>query len=580
MDDEETPFITGFLTIKSQNGFSIRISKKPKFCQIFKASRNGIERLEISDSETDKNTRIVTLENCVKIVLEQPNTINIVTKTGQIQLHSTHDVTVKQWKTALQSVAFKEKSPPNSILSRNAIIEEDNDLYCSSYSEGLFTVTLIPTDASLKCGLESKMYTLMLSTTEIQLKCYEDESIIIAKWPYRFIRKYGYRDGKFTFEAGRKCDTGEGTFKLDNNNPQEIFRCMSTKMKSMKKIINGESYNSSTLSMQNQLSILSMEPGSRSPLPPTSQSSFMDVESHNSFRGLLSSPEIVSTSSSTSATLSVKNGIPSKPPRKIVPLISEQRSHCNTSNVSSVFIQNHSNLDHLNGLSDLIYCNNPVPLPCKGDRDYECVEDITEAWKKLGIDEVNHTENAPTSEDELREFARERSKSSREFLSKYRLDKIPAGDDQVPTSQLDDNYDKLDFFRTTHKVSSGYKTIVPIKLQVVHLQHGAHSSDDYEIVGDPTPTSTSCRIYSSDTLGDGLDNNANVMALPTPDTSACRKADDSYLGYGMIRKPSLQAHPVSISGASTMANLPSNDEDTNKGPRFDYATPRRNDQIF
>ncbi|KXJ69351.1 uncharacterized protein LOC109405507 [Aedes albopictus] len=578
MDEEEKPILVGYLTIKSQNGFSIRISKKPKYCQLFKASRNGIERLEISDGENDKNTRIVTLENCVKIVLEQPtaNIINIVTKTGQIQLHSINDAMAKQWKVALQLVAFKEKQSPNSVLSCNAVIEEDNDLYCSSYSEGIFTVTLIPTEASMKCGLGPKMYTLMLSGTEIQLKCYEDESIVIAMWPYRYIRKYGYRDGKFTFEAGRKCDTGEGTFKLDNANPQEIFRCMSTKMKSMKKNINNDSFNSS---IDNNLSLAfsSLEPGSRSPLPPTPQSSFVGVDSHNPFRAVLTSPEIMNSSGLN------KSCIPNKPPRKALPSVAshqmsvkvstEQRSHSVISNISSVFIKSHNGVDDANGISDTV--NNSVPLPCKGNRDYECVEDITDAWKKLGIDDVNHTEHMPTSEDdELTGFINERSKTSRELKSKYHHDSTSGADILMPTS-IDESYDTLDFFRTTHKVSSGYTTIVPItnNNNKPPLHQTPNSSDDYEIIGEPSATSTMPRNYSSSStlIVEGFDSNANQMSLAPPDMSGCRKADDSHLGYGMIRQPSLQSQNSSSSVCSSSTNPFKNDE-PDKIHRLDYAT--------
>ncbi|XP_021707149.1 docking protein 2 [Aedes aegypti] len=578
MDDEEKPILVGYLTIKSQNGFSIRISKKLKYCQLFKASRNGIERLEISDGENDKNIRIVTLENCVKIVLEQPpsNIINIITKTGQIQLHSCNDAMAKQWKVALQSIAFKDKQSSSSVLSCNAVIEEDNDLYCSSYSEGIFTVTLIPTDASMKCGLEPEMYTLMLSGTEIQLKCYEDESIIVAKWPYRYIRKYGYRDGKFTFEAGRKCDTGEGTFKLDNANPQEIFRCMSTKMKSMKKNINSDSFNSS---IDNNLSLAfsSLEPGSRSPLPPTPQSSFVGVESHNPFRAVLTSPEINNSSGI------IKNCIPNKPPRKALTSIashhmpvkvsSEQRSHGVISNISSVFIKNHIGIDNTNVLSDAV--NHSVPLPCKGNRDYECVEDITDAWKKLGIDDVNHIEHMPTSEDdELTGFIKERSKASRVPKSNYHHESSAAAGELLLSYTIDESYDTLDFFRTTHKVSSGYTTIVPIINNNRQQNHqSSNSSEDYEIIGEPSAISTIARDYntSSTTIVESCDSNANQKSLAPPDMSACRKADDSHLGYGMIRKSSLQSQNSSSSVCSTSSN-PFKTDEPDKIHRLDYAT--------
>lgn len=214
--------LASFLVLIVQLGFFFVLQKSSnhKYCLLFKASRHGIERLEIADSETDKNPRIVTLENCVKITSEAPpaNLIHIVTKTENVTVGTHGEEELKKWLSALQTVAFNEKTTCG--LNRSSAIEEDNDLYCSSYSDGIFTVKLIPSDTSIRCNLPMKPYRLALTTVELQLRSFEDESVIIAKWPYRFIRKYGYRDGNFTFEAGRKCETGEGIFRLDHANPQ------------------------------------------------------------------------------------------------------------------------------------------------------------------------------------------------------------------------------------------------------------------------------------------------------------------------------------------------------------------------
>lgn len=109
------------------------------------------------------------------------NLISIVTKTGQIVLSTATEDDSKLWTKSLQAVAFRENA---GTLNRNSVIEE-NDLYCSSFNEGKFTVTLVATDISIKNNMEPKQHTLVLTSSEIQLKNYDDESVIVAKWPYR-----------------------------------------------------------------------------------------------------------------------------------------------------------------------------------------------------------------------------------------------------------------------------------------------------------------------------------------------------------------------------------------------------------
>lgn len=285
-----------------------------------------MERLEICDKDDTKNPKIITLENCVKITHEPApaNLIHIVTKTDTLTLNALNEDDLKEWVAALQMVAFRDKAA-HTQPTRNSVIEEDNDLYCTSYSDGMFTIKLVSSDISVKCNLEAKMYILHLTATDLQLKSADDNTTLVAKWPYRYIRKYGYRDGKFTFEAGRKCDTGEGVFSLEHSNPQEVFRCMAAKMKSMKKLINGDSMASLDCGEHQFNAALSMEAGSRSPLPPSpnhhSHSESDLNQSGHLIRGFLSSTDSlnnVSISSTGSSTPLILKHIPNKPPRKSI----------------------------------------------------------------------------------------------------------------------------------------------------------------------------------------------------------------------------------------------------------------------
>lgn len=542
---------------------------------LFARSSQGIERLEVSDSETDKNPRIVTLENCIKVNSEPSPSflINVITKSGQIVFQCTNETELNLWTKSLQTVAFPDKLAPSK---RNSIVEY-NDLYCSSFSEGKFTCTLITTDITVKNKLEPKIYILELTTTEIQLRNYDDDSVIMAKWPYRYIRKYGYRDGKFTFEAGRKCDTGEGTFKLDHANPQDIFRCMSSKMKSMKKLLNGDSSGSLDCG-ENQLNAaLSMEAGSRSPLPPfinSPNSPDVDISmtSHASLRGFLSSTDSIHlTFLPGPPTPPVKNApipIPNKPPRKTLHSV------------------NSNDRINANFQEQLVQLDSPPTPPERNKsmaaalraRDYECIENITEAWKTLGIDEVKHTEHVSTPEDELKEFAWQRSKSfNRNETRKISIVDINENTTSVNSSNSnnvsvtrlehvsddENDYDRLEFFPTSNSKSSssGYKTIVPIVPPPVKKK--PQVSDDYEII---TPT----ELQPS--------TSQDVKSTNEPLLAPFRPADDSYLGYGVLRKTSLpqstSSSAVSFSSTSTTQTVVLSDEDLldhHKYNGLDYA---------
>lgn len=491
------------------------------------------------------------------------------------------------------------------------MIEEDNDLYCTSYSDGIFTIRLLPSDVCAKCHLEAKQYILHLTATDLQLKAADNEhncAIIVAKWPYRYIRKYGYRDGKFTFEAGRKCDTGEGVFSLEHTNPQEIFRCMAAKMKSMKNLISGDSIASLDCGEHQFNAALSMEAGSRSPLPPSpnlhSHHSKSDLsQSGHLLRGFLSSNDSLNNSSMTTATaatssstvttsiaahpLSVINKhIPNKPPRKSITTIENvaavqqkygkyqnydivtpppssanvsleagittkaptstivlkplpttvQTIESGSSNktIVNLVISQPSSPHGGNGLSSGI-SEKPPELPVRNeskamldDRDYECIETITNAWITRGIDDIKHTEHVGSMfnvEDHFSEFVWQRSQSKDSTVSSSPSSILNNGDTDrklstsSSTSVVDlkkstpntigDDYDRLQFFGPTSKTCSDYKTIVTITppgMKKSSTNHHHSSSNDYEIIDGP------------------------------PDIQSCRLADDSYMGYGVIRQ--------------------------------------------
>lgn len=574
-----------------------------------------MERLEICDrDDNNKNPKIITLEQCVKITHEPTpaKLIHIVTKTDTLTLNALNDDDLKQWVAALQSVAFRDKTATGSRTA--TAIEEDNDLYCSSYSDdGVFAVKLVASDTSVKCNLTARSYLLLLTATDLQLKSTEEMAAVVAKWPYRYIRKYGYRDGKFTFEAGRKCETGEGVFSLEHSNPQEVFRCMAAKMKTMKKLISGDSVASLDCGEHQFNAALSMEAGSRSPLPPSpnhhSHSESEMNQSGHLIRGFLSSNDslnnvsMVSTSSAGSVIAHVKQ-IPSKPPRKSIGCIGEHHnehssqrlnkfskkqsfdvlsspeSSTSSSSVGITFtapkpiLKSPSASDSQKTILTIgsqqsdaqpdTSDERPPQLPIRNeskscpadDRDYECIETITNAWRTRGIDEIRHTERLahnrpapdappPTPDDaDLQDFVWQRSQSHKVITSGVAgrrtasptVKPITVNQSHLQPASSSDGYDRLQFFapKAGKSTSSDYKTIITVTQR-------AENFNDYEIIGDcTTPTSTAAAIAAASKQHANLNNNNNSsidrQALAAAASSLIRPADDSYLGYGVLRK--------------------------------------------
>lgn len=493
------------------------------------------------------------------------NQITIVMKTGTLTLNAPNETELKNWVQALQNVAFKDNA---STMTRNSVMEEENDLYCSTYGDGdgIFNVYLHESDANqLNCSLEAKPYTMHLTTTEIQLKNLDvNGSNIVARWPYRFIRKYGYSDGKIKFEAGRKCDTGEGEFKFNHTNPKNVFRCLADKMKSMKKLINGDSTVSTLDCGENQfIAGLSMEPGSRSPLPHSDND---QSQSSHLLRGFLSSNDSLNNVSFASSTVSnisnisaAMKSIPCKPPRKSLPTDAnnEKVSNLTKPQRPTKFLDYEPVSLALTGTNDLAktigvkalptsphnltknilsnvsehhvivkspihspIVDQPPQLPIRNESkitdDYERIENISQAWKTRGVNDVKHTENLSPDED-FADFTWQRSQSHKETGTNRKAPMVvnaycDADDLLMKKKSDDEHYDKLDFFAPKHSnPSSEYRTIVAVNTPHTYKKQVSQpiSSNDYEIIGD------------------NVGNEQKTYRL----------ADDSHMGYGVLRKP-------------------------------------------
>ncbi|XP_065319791.1 uncharacterized protein LOC135927611 isoform X2 [Gordionus sp. m RMFG-2023] len=140
-------------------------------------------------------------------------------------------------------------------LIKESFEEHENLVYSSAELPTGYKVSLVPTEPSKRCKLlssainhpddegaekEGDRYYLLVSSQNIALSSTllngKPSNHYLFVWPYRYIRRYGRsRNGKaFTFEAGRKCESGEGLFTFKTKLNLELFLQVARNMKRLK----------------------------------------------------------------------------------------------------------------------------------------------------------------------------------------------------------------------------------------------------------------------------------------------------------------------------------------------------------
>ncbi|KAM5299471.1 docking protein 3 isoform 2-T2 [Ctenodactylus gundi] len=97
---------------------------------------------------------------------------------------------------------------------------EENSIYSSWQEVSEFPVVVQRTEAATRCQLKGP-YLLVLGQDDVQLKETSSPQALYS-WPYHFLRKFGSDKGIFSFEAGRRCDSGEGLFAFSSPHAPDV----------------------------------------------------------------------------------------------------------------------------------------------------------------------------------------------------------------------------------------------------------------------------------------------------------------------------------------------------------------------
>ncbi|CAI5668481.1 unnamed protein product [Oreochromis niloticus] len=236
---------------------------KKNWFVLYPASQNGIARLEFFDAPgggggggggtiggSNEKTRkldkkIIRLSECISILpaltesCPKDNMAAFCVETNdKTHVFSAEKTVAKDWMDTMCDIAFQggSGSSNSGAVDSNGGPKDlqmaENLIYYSREEVNEFWVTIQRTEASERCGLAGN-YWLKAESDVLILKEPKTKRHVLV-WPYKLLRRYGRDRVMFSFEAGRRCDSGPGTFTFETKQGNEIFILVDQAIQSQK----------------------------------------------------------------------------------------------------------------------------------------------------------------------------------------------------------------------------------------------------------------------------------------------------------------------------------------------------------
>ncbi|NXT27119.1 DOK2 protein, partial [Syrrhaptes paradoxus] len=245
---EEAVVKQGVLHLQLQQTFG---KKWKKFWGVlYRESSCSTARLELFEGSTppsaeklrkgEGSKRLVKLSDCVHVA-EASGDAGCPRETLPFLLETTDKryllaadcAEVAPWIQKLCELAFPRSREEQAAgkggqqSSDGKFSMEENSLYSSGGKGGLeqaFEVTVRATESSERCRLWGRC---ILRAGEEALELQDFQTLeTLYSWPYRFLRRFGRDKVTFSFEAGRRCASGEGNFEFETRQGNEIFQAI------------------------------------------------------------------------------------------------------------------------------------------------------------------------------------------------------------------------------------------------------------------------------------------------------------------------------------------------------------------
>nr|XP_051692731.1 docking protein 2 isoform X1 [Oryctolagus cuniculus] len=206
---------------------------------LYAESGCALARLELQEGPEktrrgDAGRRVIRLSDCLRVAeagseASSPRDTSAFLLETKERLYLLAAPTAERsdWLQAICLLAFprKELQVPEGKSGQPHM--EINELYSRATVVPCkeFAVTMRPTEASERCRLRGS-YILRAGENALELWGGSEPGTPLFHWPYRFLRRFGRDKVTFSFEAGRRCLSGEGSFEFETRQGNEIFSAL------------------------------------------------------------------------------------------------------------------------------------------------------------------------------------------------------------------------------------------------------------------------------------------------------------------------------------------------------------------
>uniref|UniRef100_A0A8C9N6L3 Docking protein 1 n=1 Tax=Serinus canaria TaxID=9135 RepID=A0A8C9N6L3_SERCA len=229
----EPPAMEGPLLVQHSHKFGTKRWKRG-WSALYPASQHGVARLEVFDCKEPSaagraGTRrlartVVRLSDCTSVApVGEGGPLGQGGGQAREHLLGAPSWLSPEQPCPQQCVCVPEQPCPCSVcVSLSSPVPAVN----------AFWVTVQRTEAAERCELRGT-YVLKAERDSLVLKDPRTDRILFV-WPYRLLRRYGRDKVMFSFEAGRRCDSGPGNFTFETKQGNEIFRLVEASIQEQK----------------------------------------------------------------------------------------------------------------------------------------------------------------------------------------------------------------------------------------------------------------------------------------------------------------------------------------------------------